>query len=277
MSKLVTCLMLAALVALPLTVWAEDEVPAAEAKEAPVAKRTVDPAAMKLLDAAKAKLFSNRDAGLKDLSCKVTMKNPMMPGDVVCTVTYEAPDKSDVKLVSLPPDMEPMRAMIEPQLKPQIENLVLQFYKNEPFKDLEKFNIAMKEGSEDTIVLTAFAKDADTKRREVLFGEDGLPKRMIEAGATGEVEVNVTYKPADDKFLMAAVSLQTPNGPVGIKFEHEKSGKFWLVTKEVVSVEMMGMEITYLITDYKVNTKAATPAETPEAPKPPAEKPADGD
>ena len=76
---------------------------------------------------------------------------------------------------------------------------------------------------------------------------------------------------------MATVGVQTPNGPVSIKFEHEKSGKFWLLTKEVMNVEMMGLEITFTVSDYKVNSKAATPAETPATPEKPGDKPADDD
>ncbi len=104
--------------------------------------------------------------------------------------------------------------------------------------------------------------------REIVFGEDGLPRQMIEVRPEGRNSTDVTYKEVDGKFLMSLIVVQTPGGAAKIAFEHEKSGKFWLLTREVITVEMMGLEIVFAVSDYKVNALAATPAEpTPATPE----------
>ena len=273
MRQFLSCLMLAVLVAVPFTALAEDEAPVPAEGAKPVAKRIVDPAAMKLLDAAREKVFSNRAAGLKNLSCSVTMKRPA--GDIVFAVSYEVPDKSEVKLKSLPAELEALRERVAPDLVQVMERRVVEWFNDEPLlpAHLEKYNVAIKEGSENTIVVTAFAEDANARKREIIFGEDGLPKRILETGARGEVEMNFTYKKVDDRFLVDTYAVQTPNGSFSVKSEHEKSGKFWLLTKVVTKLERSGHESAFTLSDYKVNSKAATLAETPAT----SEKPGDDD
>ena len=82
--------------------------------------------------------------------------NKSMQGDFVCQTTWSEKTGSETKVESLPEAMEPMRAMVEPQLKQQIDQLVVNRFCHDEFTMMDHCHVEMKEGSEDTIVLTGF-------------------------------------------------------------------------------------------------------------------------
>jgi hypothetical protein len=282
MLKLMSCLALIALVAAPFTVWAgEEEPPAAPAapaaeKPAPVAKRVVDPAAMKLIDAAKKKLYCARAAGLEKVTCTVALKHPMLPIPVAYFVEYAAPNTAKASLKKLPAELEAMRPMLEPACA-ELARGTVNFYRREGFLDLEMYNITLKEGTKDTVLLSGFAAAVKDERVEFVFGENGLPTKMSQMRQGMQLTLTHKYGEKDGKFLLVGGQEESMAGASDVVFTREKVGKFWLITKLVKQGQMGAVELTY--SDFKVNGEAAAPAakptDTPKTPETPGEKPGD--
>jgi hypothetical protein len=259
MLKLTLSLLAVALLVAPLALAQEMEgTPAAPAAPKPV--RKVDPAAQKLIDASMKHAYSAVAAGLKEMTCTVTLNMPQ--GAFNFAAKFVAPDTTTAKVTGLPPEMEAYAPMLEQQFGKMIQGLFGDQLKG-PYADVEKYNLSMKEGTTNVVVQTKFAADAESERVEITFGEDGLPIKIANTTVQGEAVIVPEFKKVDDKYVMAKAKMNNPMaGEVVFATDWQKVGKFWVVSKVELTTAMGGIKLA--ATDIKVKPAAeatATPVE----------------
>ncbi|MFC1705348.1 hypothetical protein ACFL59_00820 [Planctomycetota bacterium] len=232
-----------------------------------------EPDLKKVLGEVDAQRYYPSEQGLETL--KVVMippKNPMMPVELKVQFEWSAEAGSSIGLVDVPKQLEPMKPMIEMQLRSQLSGIEEQIAGVSLLKLIERMEASAAQDGEEVKVTLISKKKEDLEQKRTLWIKDGKvlrADRELLVPMMGKIVVKEEYEYVErDGRLLISKSVTSAQGKGGTEtLEYEKLHGIWLI---VGKSNDQGLNTRFV--NHVVNGKATEEAKAEEEAKPEAKE-----
>lgn len=216
--------------------------PSTSAESKPVDRELrQDPKALEEIDKMAARLYRPRDAGLKDLKCKVALSQ-VRDGKTEETIsfTYEWTPLKD--RISSPSSQAAFPA-----------DILVELIGPDTVKILTQFHIARRADGAIEFTTPQWVKPRPIDHMIMLVDDQGRPKTQEYYDRPDHVmrTTSLTYRALGEKWLIVGREHKTPGGSLATTYEHKEIDGMTLMSK--VQMKTAGGEVVITISDHEVN------------------------